>query len=216
MKASLIAGLVASLIASIAFAGVTYTSGGWQLVTTTGTTAQASYDTCVAALKALPVPARTRTDYCREKWVTKVTADPPPPPATCDSATKPPDELQAMACPNTDTKWWNQTRTYTCVGTTWTATPWTPTAPGANDCLPDPPASGEVMVSPPTADVSKILPGQTLVLRAGTYTSLKLAACKPEWSVRHVDGGLWRDRLAFAWVDAFNDSVWVYAAQLAA
>jgi hypothetical protein len=33
--------------------------------------------------------------------------------------------------------------------------------------------------------------------------------------VRHVNGGLWRDRLDFAWVDAFHDSVWVYAAQLA-
>ena len=30
-----------------------------------------------------------------------------------------------------------------------------------------------------------------------------------------MNGGLWRDRLDFAWVDAFNDSVWVYAAQLA-
>jgi hypothetical protein len=39
---------------------------------------------------------------------------------------------------------------------------------------------------------------------------------KPEWSVRHVNGGPWRDRLNFAWVDAFHDSVWVYAAQLAA
>lgn len=43
-----------------------------------------------------------------------------------------------------------------------------------------------------------------------------LATRKPEWSVKHVDGGLWRDRLDFAWVDAFNDSVWVYAAELAA
>ena len=43
-----------------------------------------------------------------------------------------------------------------------------------------------------------------------------LATRKPAWSVQHVDGGLWRDRLDFAWVDAFNDSVWVYAAQLAA
>jgi hypothetical protein len=43
-----------------------------------------------------------------------------------------------------------------------------------------------------------------------------LAARKPAWSVQHVNGGLWRDRLDFAWVDAFNDSVWVYAAQLAA
>jgi hypothetical protein len=43
-----------------------------------------------------------------------------------------------------------------------------------------------------------------------------LASRKPGWSVRHVDGGLWHDRLDFAWVDAFNDSVWVYAAELAA
>lgn len=42
-----------------------------------------------------------------------------------------------------------------------------------------------------------------------------LAARKPAWSVRDVGGGLWYDRLAFAWVDAHNDSVWVYAAQLA-
>ncbi|HEU5169202.1 MAG TPA: putative glycoside hydrolase [Gemmatimonadales bacterium] len=42
-----------------------------------------------------------------------------------------------------------------------------------------------------------------------------LASRKPEWAVRHVNGGLWRDRLDFAWVDGFNDSVWVYAAQLA-
>ena len=43
-----------------------------------------------------------------------------------------------------------------------------------------------------------------------------LAAKRPKWSVQHVDGGLWHDRLDFAWVDAFNDSVWVYAAELAA
>ncbi|MEO8138949.1 MAG: putative glycoside hydrolase [Gemmatimonadota bacterium] len=43
-----------------------------------------------------------------------------------------------------------------------------------------------------------------------------LAARKPNWSVQDVGGGLWRDRLNFAWVDAFNDSIWVYAAQLAA
>ncbi|MGH7499984.1 MAG: putative glycoside hydrolase [Gemmatimonadales bacterium] len=43
-----------------------------------------------------------------------------------------------------------------------------------------------------------------------------LASKKPGWSVHHVNGGLWHDRLDFAWVDAFNDSVWVYASQLAA
>ncbi|MFI5235285.1 MAG: putative glycoside hydrolase, partial [Gemmatimonadales bacterium] len=43
-----------------------------------------------------------------------------------------------------------------------------------------------------------------------------LARERPEWSIRDVNGGLWHDRLKFAWVDAFNDSVWVYAAQLGA
>jgi hypothetical protein len=43
-----------------------------------------------------------------------------------------------------------------------------------------------------------------------------LAARKTAWSVQARSGGLWHDRLNFAWVDAFNDSVWVYASQLAA
>ena len=43
-----------------------------------------------------------------------------------------------------------------------------------------------------------------------------LAARKTSWSVQDRRGGLWRDRLDFAWVDAYNDSVWIYAAQLAA
>jgi hypothetical protein len=43
-----------------------------------------------------------------------------------------------------------------------------------------------------------------------------LAERKPEWAIRDQSGGLWRDRRGTPWVDAFNDSVWVYAAQLAA
>ena len=42
-----------------------------------------------------------------------------------------------------------------------------------------------------------------------------LAEHRPKWSVQHRDGGLWRDRIGSAWVDAYNDSVWIYAAQLA-
>jgi len=43
-----------------------------------------------------------------------------------------------------------------------------------------------------------------------------LAERKPQWSVRdRTTGGLWRDRIDIAWVDAYNDSVWIYAAQLA-
>src|SRR5574341_90466 len=43
----------------------------------------------------------------------------------------------------------------------------------------------------------------------------RLAEGKPRWSVQSVAGGLWRDRIGSAWVDAFNDSVWIYSAQLA-
>ena len=44
-----------------------------------------------------------------------------------------------------------------------------------------------------------------------------LAKNKPDWAIRDsVTGGLWRDGLGDAWVDAFNDSVWTYAADLAA
>ena len=42
-----------------------------------------------------------------------------------------------------------------------------------------------------------------------------LAEHRVGWSVQHRDGGLWRDRIGSAWVDAYNDSVWIYAAQLA-
>ncbi|HQR17327.1 MAG TPA: putative glycoside hydrolase [Gemmatimonadales bacterium] len=43
-----------------------------------------------------------------------------------------------------------------------------------------------------------------------------LAERKPAWAIQSRNGGLWRDRKGTAWVDAFNDSVWVYATQLAA
>jgi hypothetical protein len=42
-----------------------------------------------------------------------------------------------------------------------------------------------------------------------------LARRKPNWAIRDVDGGLWRDRQGNAWVDAHEDSVWIYAADLA-
>lgn len=43
-----------------------------------------------------------------------------------------------------------------------------------------------------------------------------LAERKPAWAIQAAEGGLWRDRRGTAWVDAFNDSVWIYAADLAA
>ena len=42
-----------------------------------------------------------------------------------------------------------------------------------------------------------------------------LATGKPEWAVKDRRGGLWRDGLGEPWVDAYHDSVWIYAADLA-
>jgi len=41
-----------------------------------------------------------------------------------------------------------------------------------------------------------------------------LASHKPAWSIHHADGGLWQDRKGHGWVDAYTDSVWVYAGDL--
>ena len=43
-----------------------------------------------------------------------------------------------------------------------------------------------------------------------------LALRKPQWAIQDRRGGLWKDRAGHAWVDAYQDSVWIYAAQLAA
>src|ERR1051326_7012851 len=43
-----------------------------------------------------------------------------------------------------------------------------------------------------------------------------LAEKKPAWAVRDTGGGPWTDRKHTRWVDALNDSAWVYASQLAA
>ena len=42
-----------------------------------------------------------------------------------------------------------------------------------------------------------------------------LARGKHDWAIHDEGGGLWIDGLGEPWVDAFHDSVWIYAAQLA-
>lgn len=43
-----------------------------------------------------------------------------------------------------------------------------------------------------------------------------LARGRPQWAIHDPEGGLWHDGLGEPWVDAYSDSVWIYAAQLAA
>ena len=42
-----------------------------------------------------------------------------------------------------------------------------------------------------------------------------LANAKSHWAVHDVNEGLWKDRLGDVWVDAYRDSVWMYAADIA-
>ena len=42
-----------------------------------------------------------------------------------------------------------------------------------------------------------------------------LARHKSGWAIHDMNGGLWHDRQGIAWVDAYQDSVWMYAADLA-
>lgn len=179
-------------VAGIARAGVTYTQSGWQLVNSSGTTNQPSYAACVTALKAQPLPARQRTDYCREKWVTRVTADPPPP--TC-TAPKPADETRAQTCPTGTTGTWSQSRSYSSAAypTCWTPGDWSPSSPPAGACVTPPPqdpppTAGIVYQSPPIADATVLKDGETLRLKPGVYTALKLKAFPASaWGVIAAD-----------------------------
>lgn len=43
-----------------------------------------------------------------------------------------------------------------------------------------------------------------------------LASRKTGWAIHDIGGGLWVDGLRSPWVDAYQDSVWIYAAEIAA
>ena len=43
-----------------------------------------------------------------------------------------------------------------------------------------------------------------------------LAVQKSDWAVRDSRGGFWHDRIDSKWVDAYTDSIWIYAADIAA
>jgi hypothetical protein len=43
-----------------------------------------------------------------------------------------------------------------------------------------------------------------------------LAVGRPAWAIQSAQGGLWHDRQGRPWVDTYSDSIWIYAAELAA
>lgn len=79
---------------------------------------------------------------------------------------------------------------------------------GANDCV----RTRSLRARLDTLHAHGIYP----IARIVVAKDPRLAERKPQWSVQSRDGGQWRDRINIAWVDAYNDSVWIYASQLAA
>lgn len=77
-------------------------------------------------------------------------------------------------------------------------------------------ANGELRARDTEARVREMLArGIYPIARIVVAKDPLLARGKPGWAIQDEAGGLWRDRRGTAWVDAFNDSVWIYAAQLA-
>ena len=48
------------------------------------------------------------------------------------------------------------------------------------------------------------------IARIVVFKDPVLAEKKPEWAIRHVDGGVWKDNKGNLWVDSFNRDVWDY------
>jgi hypothetical protein len=48
------------------------------------------------------------------------------------------------------------------------------------------------------------------IARIVVFRDAVLAEARPDWSVRHVDGGEWIDSYGHRWVDSFNRDVWDY------
>jgi hypothetical protein len=48
------------------------------------------------------------------------------------------------------------------------------------------------------------------IARIVVFRDEKLADARPAWSVRHVNGGEWKDGSGHAWVDSYNRDVWDY------
>jgi hypothetical protein len=150
--------------------------------------AAASEADCNGKGIVLPEPARSRTWKCVSTRVTKKeTAPPPPPPAPVD--------CQVSAWTDVAGEWstcssGTQTRTISRARSVITQPAnggqACPTLVGSSvesrTCTVDPPpvdpppAGNVVYASPPSADMSKLAPGETLVLRDGTYTSINLKA----------------------------------------
>jgi hypothetical protein len=74
----------------------------------------------------------------------------------------------------------------------------------------------ETKISSP-AEMMKVLHEHNIypIARIVVFKDPFLARQKPEWAVKDVGGGLWRDRKGLAWVDPHNPAIWDYIIDIA-
>jgi hypothetical protein len=132
------------------------------IATAKGSTEGEAWSKCLAQI---PTSATTSTTYkCQTPvYVAVVSADM----VTC-APPQPANETQTVQCQAGTTGSWTQTRTYSCVGTTWTASAWSPTTAPSGACVT--PAPTIALVYSATA--------------GGTYAALEGATVAGSMNVR--------------------------------
>lgn len=76
--------------------------------------------------------------------------------------------------------------------------------------------ASEIKIKDPKAMIQILYENQIFpIARIVVFKDPFLARKKPEWAVKDIDGGLWKDRKGLNWVDPYNRELWDYIISIA-
>ncbi len=74
----------------------------------------------------------------------------------------------------------------------------------------------EIKINDPKTMIQTLYENQIYpIARIVVFKDPFLAKKKPEWAVKDIDGGLWKDRKGLNWVDPYNRDLWDYIISIA-
>ncbi len=74
----------------------------------------------------------------------------------------------------------------------------------------------EIKINDPKAMIETLQKNQIFpIARIVVFKDPFLAKKKPEWAVKDINGGLWKDRKGLHWVDPYNKELWDYIISIA-
>lgn len=74
----------------------------------------------------------------------------------------------------------------------------------------------EIKIADPKTMIRTLYENQIYpIARIVVFKDPFLARKKPEWAVKDINGGLWKDRKGFNWVDPYNQDLWDYIISIA-